>query len=67
MNTKALKVLFSPLFFNFFTLAFLDEKDIRVDKNSTFLDYLLRGWAIFVLNKDIGVGGPENGNFPYFM
>ena len=23
--------------------------------------------AIFILRKDIGVGGPENGNFPYFM
>jgi hypothetical protein len=23
--------------------------------------------AIFILGKDIGVGGPENGNFPLLM
>ena len=23
--------------------------------------------TIFILRKGIGVGGPENGNFPYFM
>ena len=38
----------------------LDKKIHKKQQNLMFLSL----GAIFILRKDIGVGGPENGNFP---